>query len=89
VYALERDRTTGPIQTADLNGFPSPLQFGVAKDATLVSVKVLDRYGNGNLAGVVAGVEYVAKTKASNSNKPMVASTLFRPVCLIRLLFPT
>jgi hypothetical protein len=80
VCALERDRAT-PIQTTDPKGVPLSLQFGVAKDATLVSVKVLDRYGNGNLAGVVAGVEYVAKTKASNSNKPMVASTLIRVVC--------
>lgn len=47
----------------------------MAKDALLVAVKVLDRNGNGSLAGVVAGIEYVAKVKNANKSVPMVAST--------------
>jgi cerevisin len=49
-------------------------QFGVAKNANLVAVKVLQSDGTGTLAAVVAGVNYVAQQKAANRNTPMVAS---------------
>jgi len=43
---------------------------GVAAGATLVSVRVLDRQGNGTLSGVIAGVNYVA----ANGEKDDVAN---------------
>lgn len=41
--------------------------IGVAYGATVVSVRVLDRRGSGNFAGVIAGVDYVA-AKASSGD---------------------
>ena len=42
-------------------------QYGVAKDANLVSVKVLDCNGSGSTSGVIAGVNYVASNKVALS----------------------
>ncbi|KAB2810038.1 S8 family serine peptidase [Phaeocystidibacter luteus] len=39
---------------------------GVAAGAEVVSVRVLDRRGNGSLSGVIAGVNYVAGNASSN-----------------------
>lgn len=35
--------------------------LGVAQNATIVSVRVLDRRGSGTISGVIAGVDYVAE----------------------------
>jgi subtilisin family serine protease len=39
--------------------------WGVAKNVTLVSVKVLDASGSGSWSGVIAGIDWVAKNKGS------------------------
>lgn len=46
--------------------------YGVAKRVQLVSVKVLNRYGNGAYSGVLAGLEYVIQQKQANPDRPMV-----------------
>lgn len=46
------------------------LTHGVAKNVTLVSVRVLDCSGSGTLSGVIAGVDWVS----SNAKKPAVAN---------------
>lgn len=38
---------------------------GVAAGATVIAVRVLDRRGSGSYSGVIAGVDYVAKTASS------------------------
>lgn len=45
-------------------------RYGVAKRAKLYSVRVLDCEGSGTMAGVVAGVDWVAK----NARRPAVAN---------------
>ncbi|WP_461026689.1 S8 family peptidase [Streptomyces sparsus] len=44
--------------------------YGVAKKASLVSVRVLDNAGSGTITGVVAGVDWVTQ----NARKPAVAN---------------
>jgi len=44
--------------------------WGVAKDVTLVSVRVLDCNGSGSLSGVIAGMDWVA----ANASSPSVAN---------------
>lgn len=48
-------------------------QWGVAKDANLIAVKVLGCGGSGTTAGVVSGVDYVA-SQASKTTNPSVAN---------------
>ncbi len=45
-------------------------QYGVAKNARIVGVRVLNNSGSGTLAGVVAGIDWVAR----NAVKPAVAN---------------
>ena len=44
--------------------------YGVARQATLVSVRVLDCQGNGTLAGIIAGMDWVAQ----HAHQPAVAN---------------
>lgn len=46
--------------------------FGVAKQVTLESVKVLDANGQGTFAGVLAGLDYVLASKEASPETPMV-----------------
>ena len=46
--------------------------YGVAKNVTLVAVRVLDCSGNGTNSGVIAGVDYVTSNHAAG--KPAVAN---------------
>ena len=48
--------------------------YGVAKEATVVAIKVLAKDGTGTISGVLSGLEFVANKKLSNKNQPMVAS---------------
>jgi hypothetical protein len=50
------------------------IQYGVAKGANIVAVKVLASDGTGSSSSVIAGVEYVAQQKNANKSVPMVAS---------------
>ena len=47
---------------------------GVAAGATIVSLRVLDRRGSGSYSGVMAGVDYVAKTKVNGTRLCDVAN---------------
>lgn len=57
-----------------VSGIAASATYGVAKDANLIAVKVLDQNGDGSLSGVLAGFDYIASQKGSNPTKPMVAS---------------
>jgi len=46
--------------------------YGVAKDAKLISVKVLNSQGSGTLSSLLGGVDYVTEQKKKNPNQPMV-----------------
>ena len=48
----------GTYNTALVGG----TQFGIAKSSTLIGVRVLNRYNQGSLFGLLSGLEYVAKT---------------------------
>ncbi|HEX5596060.1 MAG TPA: S8 family serine peptidase [Micromonosporaceae bacterium] len=69
--------TTGDGQNTDCNGHGTHVAgtaggsaYGVAKDARLIAVKVLNCQGSGTNAGVIAGVDWVT----SNAIKPAVAN---------------
>ena len=46
--------------------------YGVAKDVTLIDIKVLNANGGGGLSGFLAGIEYVTLQKQNNPATPMV-----------------
>jgi subtilisin family serine protease len=48
--------------------------YGVAKNVTLKSVRVLDCSGNGTDAQVIAGIDYVTGQKQANPSVPAVAN---------------
>jgi subtilisin family serine protease len=48
--------------------------YGVAPEAQLVPVRVLDCTGSGTTDGVIAGIEYVLTQKKAHPNRPMVAN---------------
>ncbi len=48
--------------------------YGIAKDVTLRSVRVLDCTGNGTDAQVIAGIDYVTGQKQANPTVPAVAN---------------
>jgi len=50
-----------------------PEQYGVAKKATLIAVKVLDCDGSGTNAGVISGVNWVVTSRATRK-RPSVAN---------------
>jgi subtilisin family serine protease len=65
------------LQGSDCNGHGTHvagtlggLKHGVAKNVTLVSVRVLDCAGSGTLSGVIAGIDWVT----SNAKGPAVAN---------------
>lgn len=60
------ENVANPNDTTDCNGHGTHVAgtsagqtFGVAPDATIIPVKVLDCYGSGTLAGVVAGLDWM------------------------------
>jgi subtilisin family serine protease len=48
--------------------------FGVAKRATIVSVKIVNQYGGGTFASLLAGLDYVLAQKLANPSTPMVVN---------------
>ena len=48
--------------------------FGVAKSAKLIAVRVLDDFGSGSFEGVTAGVDWVTGQRMSNPTIPAVAN---------------
>lgn len=55
-----------------VSGTAAGSNFGVAKNATLVSVKVLGDDGNGSFGGMMAGLDWVIAEKKRNPDTPMV-----------------
>ena len=53
-----------------VSGTLGGITYGVAKSVSLIAVRVLDCYGSGSWAGVIAGVDWVA----ANHVKPAVAN---------------
>ncbi len=71
------DAVDGKLPAQDGNGHGTHVagtiagsQYGVAKAAKIVAVRVLDDNGSGSTEGVVAGIDWVAK----NAVKPAVAN---------------
>jgi len=55
--------------------------YGVAKDVSLIAVKVLDCQGSGTMAGIIAGVDWVTShynrgTRAANANMSLGGSSM-------------
>ena len=50
------------------------LLYGVARDAKVVDVRVLDCNGSGSVAGVMAGLDWVLKQKLANRSVPMIVN---------------
>jgi len=66
------DCTDGTGHGTHVHATAGGSKFGVAKNATLVSVKVLDNEGNGNFGAMIAGLDLVVAEKKKYPNKPMV-----------------
>ena len=74
-YSVFKSTTPATLaDTNDLNGHGSHVAgtiggttYGVAKGVTLVPVQVLDSTGSGSWSGVISGINWVAKNKASKS----------------------
>lgn len=47
--------------------------FGLAKNANLIAVKVLDKEGSGSTADIVAGIQFVV-SNAKKTGKPSIGS---------------
>lgn len=51
------------------------VNYGVAKKAQLLAVKVLDSYGSDTTSGIIVGIDFVAKdAKTRNCPKGAVAN---------------
>ena len=48
--------------------------YGVAKNVSLIGVRVLNCSGSGSTSGVIAGINYVTQQKQNNPSIPMVAN---------------
>jgi subtilisin family serine protease len=46
--------------------------YGLAKSVEFINVKVLDKNGNGNVADVLVGLDYVLQQKTAQPNAPMI-----------------
>ncbi|WP_121004896.1 S8 family peptidase [Saccharothrix australiensis] len=70
--AVDRDNVAqdGHGHGTHVAGTVAGSQYGVAKNATIHAVRVLDNNGSGSTAGVVAGIDWVTK----NHKKPAVAN---------------
>jgi subtilisin family serine protease len=56
------------------SGCAAGVTVGVAKNATLIAVRVLDNKATGSVTGIIAGIEYVANEKRNNPSQPMVVN---------------
>ena len=75
------DEISPSTNGADCNGHGTHVSgtvggatYGVAKDVSLVAVRVLDCSGSGSTSGVAAGIDWVTGQKTSNPTVPMVAN---------------
>ncbi|HEV7596213.1 MAG TPA: S8 family serine peptidase [Gemmatimonadaceae bacterium] len=75
------DEVTSGGTAADCNGHGSHVSgtvagttYGVAKNAKLVAVRVLDCSGSGSTAGVIAGIDWVTAQKNANKSVPSAAN---------------
>jgi len=56
-----------------VSGTAAGARYGIAKQANLIAVKVLDSAGSGTLANVIGGFDY-ARTAAASTGRPSIAS---------------
>src|SRR5256714_4050347 len=75
------DEISPSTNGADCNGHGTHVSgtvggatYGVAKDVSLVAVRVLDCSGSGSTSGVVAGIDWVTSKKNSDPTVPSVAN---------------
>lgn len=66
----DADATDGNGHGTFMAGIIAGAEFGVAKGATVVPVKVLDDNGSGSMSDVIAGIDWVT----ANAVKPAVAN---------------
>ena len=57
-----------------VSGTVGGAKYGVAKNVSIVGVRVLDCSGNGSNTGVIAGLNYVLQQKQANPSRPMVVN---------------
>lgn len=48
--------------------------YGVAKDAEIVAVRVLDNRGDGSISGLISALDYIRRQKSSSPRTPMVVN---------------
>ncbi|KAF5387942.1 hypothetical protein D9615_000786 [Tricholomella constricta] len=75
--------TFGPYASADGNGHGTHVagtaagsQFGVAKAASIIAVKVLSDGGSGSVSDIVSGLNFVANSAASSGRPSIVSMSL-------------
>jgi len=75
------DAVDGSLPADDCNGHGTHVaatvggsQYGVAKEAQLGAVRVLDCQGFGSYGGVIDGIDWVTSQKLNNPGTPMVAN---------------
>lgn len=75
-YSAFGDNNTSDCQGhgTHVAGTVGGVVYGVAKEVSLVPVRVLDCNGSGTTSGVVAGIDHVVGYKNSNSSVPVVAN---------------
>lgn len=50
------------------------MTYGVSKNTKLYAIKVLDRYGSGEVSNIIAGFQYVARNRTQNCPNGSVAN---------------
>jgi aqualysin 1 len=60
-----------------VSGIAAGTDYGVAKGAEIISVKVLDDKGDGRWSGILAGLDYIAQQKVENPYQPMIVNMSF------------
>jgi len=72
-FTVDGQEVDGNGHGTHVAGTVGGVQFGVAKKAHLIAVKVLGTDGRGTTAGVIRGVDFVTNTHA-NKKRPAVAN---------------
>lgn len=58
----------GTHQAAIIGG----ITYGIARQVTLSSVKVFDRFGEGTFSGLISGIDYVGRTSKPNTDVAVI-----------------
>lgn len=81
--SAEDDNGHGTNVSGIIAGGGSVAPRGLAPDATLVAIKVLDRSGSGTSAGIVSGLDYILKSRPEVKvvNLSLGLSNMFPSTC--------